>query len=150
MKILTVFSIAMLVLPFIGCDGDGDGTTTTTETTAEDTETTEETKTTVTIDTGSETIDPADAVTLSHFNIYETGIIEARVEWSSGPSKVDVVLEHDSNVSVTEGAVESPATAVMQATQPLLDYSNGWILVVYNPDGSQQVTVDYTVRFTPD
>ena len=147
MKLLSVFSIAMFFVVVAGCDGDGGGGTTTT---AEETETTEETGMPVTIDTGTETIDPADADDLSDFNIYETGVIEGRIEWSSGPSKVDVVLSHDSNVSVTQGSVESPATVLMQATQDLLNYSNGWILTVYNPSGSEQVTVDYMVRFTPD
>jgi hypothetical protein len=150
MKFLSVFAIPLLFVLAAGCDGDGDGVGVTTDTTTEETDTTEETKTPVTIDTGSETIEPVDAVTLSDFNIYETGIIEATVEWSSGPSEIDVVLQHDSTVSVSLGDVESPATAVMQATQPLLDNSNGWKLIVYNPSGSEQLTVDYTVRLTPD
>ena len=149
MRFLSVFAIALLFALAAGCDGDGDGVGVTTDTTTEETDTTEETKTPVTIDTGTETIDPASAETLSDFNIYETGMIEATVEWSSGPSKIDVVLQHDSTVDVSLGDVESPATAVMQATQPLLDNSNGWKLIVYNPSGSDQVTVNYTVRFTP-
>ena len=146
MRILKLFFIAALFVVAAGCDGDGDGIGVTTE----ETETTEENQTPVTIDTGTETIDPVDAVTLSDFNIYETGVIEATVEWSSGPSKVDVLLEHNSGVSVMQANAESPATVLMEATQPLLDNSNRWILVVYNPSGSEQLTVDYTVRFTPD
>ncbi len=150
MKLLSVVSIALLSVLVLGSDGDGDGIGVTTDTTAEETETVEETTAPVIIDTGSETIEPGDADVMSHFNIFETGVIEARVEWSSGPSKVDLTLTHDSTVSATQVSVESPAAVLMQATQDLLNNSNGWVLVVNNPSGSEQAIVDYIVRLTPD
>ncbi len=151
MKLLTVFSIDLLFALVIDCDGDGDGDgTTTSDTTTEETETVEETEGPVTIDSGWATIGPDSTLIASNFDIFETGVIEARVEWSSGPSKVDLTLAHDSTVSVKEPQAHSPATVLMQATQVLLDNSNGWQLFVYNPDLTLQVDIDFTVTFTPD
>ena len=150
MKLLSMFSVALLSALVAGCDGDGEGIGVTTDTTADRTETVEETKGAVTIDTGSETIDPLDTGTLSDFDIHETGAIEATIEWSSGPPKVAVTLVHDSTVGVTHDSAESPTTLIMQATQDLLDNSNGWSLWVFNPDAQESVTIYFTVRFTPD
>ncbi len=139
--------VALLLTGVVGCDGDGGGDTTTT---TEENGTVEETGIPVTIDTGSETIGPLALSDVSEFNIFETGIIEGTVEWSGGPSKVDVRLFHYSGVGASQDSVESPAILQVQATQDLLDNSNTWILFVANPSGSEQVTVDYTVTFTPD
>ncbi len=150
MKLLSVVSIALLSVLVLGCDGDGDGIGVTTDTTAEETETAEETTAPVTLDTGSDTIGPDTASVVSDFNVFETGVIQARVEWSSGPSKLNIYLSHISGPNVYEGDVESPATVLMEATQDLVDDSNNWVLRVHNPDALLQAEIDYTVRFTPD
>jgi hypothetical protein len=136
----------------VGCDGDGDGGTTTTETTSEETGTVEEPKGPVTVDTGSETIDPWDDVVLSVFDIYETGLVKARVEWSSGPSTLSISLVHVFGVGegVFQPSIQSPAVLEMQATQDLLDNSNQWVVNVSNSSGSEQAMVNYTVTFMPD
>jgi hypothetical protein len=146
MKLQGLFCIAALSLSLLGCDGDGDGIGVTTDTT----DTTEETKAPVIIDTGSGTVAPSDYSVLSDFDIFETGIIEGTAEWSSGPSKLNLILSHDSTVKVQQNDVESPATVLMEATQDLLNNSNGWVFVVDNTDLTLQADVDFTVRFTPD
>jgi hypothetical protein len=152
MRLLSVFSIALLFLLVVGCDGDGDGTTTTTaETTAEETGTVEETRTTVTIDSGSDTVKPGKFRILSAFSLFDTGMLEARVEWNTGPSQLDAGLLHKPGgpTETTFGA-ESPVTLAMEVTQALLDDSNDWELQVNNPDSDLEATVDFWVRFTPD
>jgi hypothetical protein len=149
MKILTVLPIATLFFLLTGCDGDGDGTTTT-ETTTEETKTVEETKAPVIIDSGSDTVDPGIYQVVSDFEIFETGMIEGTFEWTSGPSKLSPALIHYSSVEVFHADLESPATVAMEATQPLLDNSNGWRMLVYNADAQDSAIVNFTVRFTPD
>ena len=148
MKILSVFTITLLFFLVVGCDGDSDGTTT--ETTTEETDTVEETQGPVIIDSGWATICPDCTLIASNFDIFETGVIEARVEWSPGPSKLDLTLAHDSTVSVKVAQAHPPAIVLMEATQDLLDNSNGWQLFIYNPDWTLQAEIDFTVRFIPD
>ena len=150
MKLLSVFSVAALFLLFLGCDGDGDGIGVTTDTTTEETDTAGETKAPVIIDSGSDTVAPSSYSVVSDFDIFETGTIEGTVEWSTGPSKLGLILAHDSTVRVEQDNVESPATVAMQATQDLLNNSNGWVFVVDNTDLTLQADIDFTLRFTPD
>ena len=147
MKPLTALLMALLLAGVLGCDGDGDGTT---DTTAEETGTVEETKAPVIIDAGSDTVGPKQYGVVSSFSVFETGMLEARVEWSNGPSKLDLILAYDGVAGVSQGDLESPATLVTQVTQDLLGNSDPWNLVVYNIDDTLQVDVDFTVRFTPD
>ncbi len=151
MKLLSLSLIAMLSVIVAGCDGDGDDTTTTTTTTET---TTEETQTTATIASGSDTFhfsgDPEDDRVLSSFSVFETGMLEARVEWSTGPLKLDIILFH-SGSGAAEYAfnVESPATVLTEVTQDLLDAGNGWQLLI-DTDIASEVTVNFIVRFSPD
>jgi hypothetical protein len=148
MKLLSVFSIAALLVLFAGCDGDGDGTTT--ETTTEETDSVEETKGPVTVESGWATVCPLCTLIAANFDISETGVIEATVDWTPGPSKMDLTLAHESTVSVKEAQAYPPATVIMQATQDLLDNGNNWQLFVYNPWNNSQAEIDFTVTFTPD
>ena len=99
--------------------------------------------------TDSRTILPTEGDSFP-FNIYETGVIEARVEWSSGPSKLGILLCHNSLVCVSQPPIQSPAILQMQATRDLLDNSNIWGVLVNNDSIIEAVTVDCTVTFTPD
>ena len=148
MKLLSVFFIAMLFVVVAGCDGDG--TPATTETTTEETQTAEETKTPVTIASGSATVPVDNSLRVCYFSVFETGIIEGRLEWSAGPTQLYIALVHESGAYVEKDNVESPATIQMQATQGLLNDSNDWGLYVINPDTVESVTVNFTVRLTPD
>jgi hypothetical protein len=150
MKALSVLATAIAFFLVVGCDGDGEGVGVTTETTTEETETTEETQSPVTIDTGSHTVGTQCKSTLSDFNIFETGTLEATVKWYTGPPKLDVALTHDAGSSESTTDAQSPASLMMEVTQDRLDDANGWILEVYNPDTCMEVTVDFVVRFTPD
>jgi hypothetical protein len=143
--------MATLFALVVGCDGDGDGAATTAETTTGETETVEETRTTITIVSGSDTVEPREFSILSAFSLFDTGMLEGRVEWSTGPAQLDVGLTHQpGGPTEVKMGVESPASVAMEVTQDMLDDSNDWELQLYNPDSDLGATVDYRVRFTPD
>jgi hypothetical protein len=144
MRVLTLFLIATLSVVVIGCDGDGDGTTT------EETETVDQTDGTFTLDSGSATIAPGDSPVVSSFSVFETGIIEGKVEWNTGPSKLHLYLVHESSATSSRHSAESPATVLMEVTEYLLDNGNDWVLRIYNPDTDTAAALGYTVTHTPD
>ena len=75
-------------------------------------------------------------------------MLEARVEWSIGPSKLDVTLVHDGGTSEYDGG--SPAAVMMAVTQDLLDASNDWKLTVFNHHIASDAEIEYTIIFTPN
>jgi hypothetical protein len=146
MKILSPFLMAVLIAVVAGCDGDGGGATADTE----ETGTVEGPKGPETVVTGSQTIPKTEGFPI-FFEIYETGLIQARVEWSSGPSHLAVQIFHDySQQGVSQVSIASPAILELQTTQDLLDDGNTWILVIDNDDMTLQVEINYTVTFTPN
>ena len=96
---------------------------------------------------GSGSIVAAGGTPVKEFMITEPGMLTAVVSWPAPPATLDIGFVHE-GVLIDAPAIGSPATKMQAVTSTHVSTGPHWEFWIGN--SGADVTVDYSVKFTPD
>ena len=142
MRYLAVILLALLFAPGISCDGNND---TPSDDGGDGGNGNGGGSSAVTIASGS--IVAAGGTPVKEFMITEPGTLTAVVSWTAPPATLDIGFVHE-GVLVDAPTTGSPATKMQAVTTTHVSTGPHWEFWIGN--SGADVTVDYSVTFTPD